>query len=125
MPPHSHDRVAAAGVFPLSHVFANRAGKRLSGSAFWDAFRLLLEQTNEALAACEIPLAIEDLGFHDLRSKAGDDAEEDGRDMPRQHPGRDAQALRTPRAQGRAAQSEARIAEELLWGMGNCEALSR
>jgi hypothetical protein len=70
-----------AGVFPLSPVFANRAGGELSGNAFWDAFRLLLRQTNETLAECEIPLAIEDLGFHDLRSKAGDDAEEAGVDM--------------------------------------------
>jgi hypothetical protein len=70
-----------AGAFPLSPVFANRAGGELSGQSFWDSFRLLLQHTNEALAACAIPLAIEDLGFHDLRSKAGDDAEEAGIDM--------------------------------------------
>lgn len=67
-----------AGVFPLSYVFANRKGGKLSGGAFWDAFRLLVNQTNADLAACEIPLSIDDLGFHDLRSKAGDDAEEAG-----------------------------------------------
>jgi hypothetical protein len=70
-----------AGQFPLSPVFANRGGGELSGGAFWDAFRLLLQQTNEALAECEIPLKIEPMGFHALRSKAGDDAEEDGRQM--------------------------------------------
>lgn len=71
-----------AGVFPLSYVFAARDGGQLSGGAFWDAFRLLLRQTNEALAGCEIPLSIEDLGFHDLRSKAGDDyVEETGGEM--------------------------------------------
>lgn len=69
------------GVFPLSHVFANRGGGRLSGSSFWDSFRLLVTQTNQALAECAIPLEIRDLGFHDLRSKAGDDAEEAGFDM--------------------------------------------
>jgi hypothetical protein len=70
-----------AGVFPLSPVFASRSGGRLSGSAFWDSFSLLVRQTNEALAECAIPLSIEDLGFHDLRSKAGDDAEAAGFDM--------------------------------------------
>jgi len=70
-----------AGVFPLSPVFANRAGGKLSGNAFWDSFRLLVRQTNAALAECSIPLSIEDLGFHDLRSKAGDDAEAAGMDM--------------------------------------------
>ena len=70
-----------AGLFPLSPVFANRAGGELSGNAFWDSFRLLIRQTNEELGRCDIPLAIEDLGFHDLRSKAGDDAEDAGIDM--------------------------------------------
>lgn len=69
-----------AGVFPLSPVFAARDGKELSGSAFWDSFRDLLRFTNTALAECDIPLAIEDLGFHDLRSDAGDEAEEQGQD---------------------------------------------
>jgi integrase len=69
-----------AGVFPLSHVFAGRSGKALSGSAFWDAFRLLVEQTNAELATCEIPLSIDDITFHDIRSKAGDDAAEQGQD---------------------------------------------
>lgn len=70
-----------AGVFPLSPVFASRSGEKLSGNAFWSSFRLLVEQTNAALAECAIPLAIEDLGFHDLRSAAGDDAEEAWIDM--------------------------------------------
>lgn len=70
-----------AGVFPLSPVFANRAGRELSGNAFWDGFRLLLAQTNAELARGEIPLTIEYLGFHALRSKAGDDAQDDGHDM--------------------------------------------
>lgn len=70
-----------AGVFPLSPVFAARNGKELSGNAFWGDFRRLVQQTNEALAGCAVPLKIEDLGFHDLRSKAGDDAEEAGFDM--------------------------------------------
>ncbi len=70
-----------AGIFPLSPVFASRSGGKLSGGAFWDSFRLLVQQTNEALAQCAIPLVIEDLGFHDLRSKAGDDAEDAGLEM--------------------------------------------
>jgi len=71
-----------AGVFPLSPVFASRSGEKLSGQSFWDAFRLLVQQTNEQLAACEIQLSIDDLGFHDLRSKAGDDyVEETGGNM--------------------------------------------
>jgi hypothetical protein len=79
-----------AGVFPLSPVFASRRGGKVSGPAFWDAFRTLVERTNEILAAGVVDpatlerhaaLAIEDLGFHDLRSKAGDDAAEAGQDI--------------------------------------------
>jgi integrase len=69
-----------AGVFPLSPIFASRDGKELSGNAFWDSFRELLKLTNATLAECAIPLSIEDLGFHDLRSSAGDDAAEQGQD---------------------------------------------
>ncbi len=70
-----------AGVFPLSPVFASRKGGRLSGSSFWTAFRRLVDETNRVLAAGEIKLSIDDIGFHDLRSKAGDDAEEAGMQM--------------------------------------------
>lgn len=69
------------GVFPLSPVFAARGGRRLSGSAFWSGFRDLVNDTNAELSRCEIPLKIDDLGFHDLRSKAGDDAAEAGMEM--------------------------------------------
>jgi len=79
-----------AGVFPLSHVFASRSGKRVSGSTFWAEFRRLVERVNATLAAGVVDphtleaherIAIEDLGFHDLRSKAGDDARDAGIDM--------------------------------------------
>lgn len=79
-----------AGIFPLSPVFASRSGKRVAGPSFWTEFRRLVERTNAELALGVIDpdtlephasLAIEDLGFHDLRSKAGDDAQEAGIDI--------------------------------------------
>ena len=78
-----------------------------------------MRQTNEALAECEIPLAIEDLGFHDLRSKAGDDAEEASFDMHSflgNTPAVRRQALRAARAQGCAAPAQTRRNGELRLG---------
>ena len=72
-------KLPGASVFPASPLFPTREGKRLSYNAFHDEWTDLKAATNAALAECEIPLAIEDLHFHDLRSKAHDDAEEEGR----------------------------------------------
>lgn len=66
------------GAFPLQAVFPSRSGKPLTLSGFESNWSRLRETTNAALGECEIPLRIEDLHFHDLRSKAGDDAEEAG-----------------------------------------------
>ena len=59
-------------------VFPADDGTELTLDAFEKRWGKLKRATNEALAACEIPLAIEDLHFQDLRSMAGDDAEEQG-----------------------------------------------
>lgn len=61
-------------------VFPADDGTELTLDAFEKRWWKLKRATNEALAACEIPLAIEDLHFQDLRSMAGDDAEEQGQD---------------------------------------------
>lgn len=68
----------AATAFPASPVFPTRRGKPYSYSGFNRAWKLLIERTNSALAECAIPLRIDDLVFHDLRSKAHDDAEDAG-----------------------------------------------
>lgn len=64
--------------FPASPVFPSRRGTRQKYNAFNLSWQALKRRTNAALAACEVPLRIEDLHFHDLRSKAHDDAEEAG-----------------------------------------------
>lgn len=66
--------------FPASPVFPSRRGKEQGKAGFASAWSRLLKRTNAALAQCEIPLTIADLHFHDLRSKAHDDAEEAGRE---------------------------------------------
>lgn len=73
----SHGKVVQ-GQFPLQPIFPSRTGKPLTLSGFESNWQRLRDMTNVALAACEIPLAIEDLHFHDNRSKAGDDADELG-----------------------------------------------
>lgn len=65
--------------FPASPVFPTVRGGPYSYSGFYRAWKRLLERANAELAACEVPLRIEDLHFHDLRSKAHDDAEDEGR----------------------------------------------
>lgn len=70
-----------AGRFPLSPVFPSRTGKPLTLSGFESNWRRLRRITNEALAQCESPLEIDDLHFHDIRSKAGDDAADAGFDL--------------------------------------------
>lgn len=70
-----------AGRFPLSPVFPSRTGKPLTLSGFETNWQRLRSKTNEALAQCDIPLTIEDLHFHDIRSKAGDDASDAGFDL--------------------------------------------
>jgi site-specific recombinase XerD len=69
------------GHFPLEPIFPSRNGRPLTLSGFESNWQRLVELTNAALAECEVPLAIEDLHFHDLRSKAGDDAAAAGFDI--------------------------------------------
>lgn len=64
--------------FPASPVFPGRRGKQTTYRVFDDQWQALKRRTNAALAECDIKLSIEDLHFHDLRSKAHDDAEESG-----------------------------------------------
>lgn len=73
------DELPAATAFPASPVFPSRRRRAFSYSGFHRAWNDLIERTNAELAGCEIPLKIEDLHFHDLRSKAHDDAEDAGR----------------------------------------------
>jgi integrase len=69
-------KLPGATPFPASPVFPSRRGKPLSHSAFKTAWRNLRIRANKMLA----PLVIEELHFHDLRSKAHDDAVEAGRE---------------------------------------------
>jgi integrase len=61
------------------YVFPTKKGDRLDYDAFWRGWDSLRKATNAMLAECDPPLHIEDLHFHDLRSKAHDDAEEQNR----------------------------------------------
>jgi integrase len=61
------------------YVFPTKKGDRLDYDAFWRGWDALRKATNAMLAECAPPLHIEDLHFHDLRSKAHDDAEEQNR----------------------------------------------
>jgi hypothetical protein len=76
--------------FPLSPVFPSRTGRQLSYEGFDAQWQDLKRATNALLAdgivdpdtfAIAPGLVIEDLHFHDLRSKAGDDAEDAGHEM--------------------------------------------
>ena len=71
-----------ATAFPASPVFPSRRGTAQSYKAFDSAWQKLKRRANALLAACDVPLGIADLHFHDLRSKAHDDAEEQGMDGP-------------------------------------------
>lgn len=73
------EKLPGATMFPASPVFPTRLGKPYSYSGFNRAWNRLLERANAELATCAIPLSIADLHFHDLRSKAHDDAEDAGR----------------------------------------------
>ena len=73
------DALPVATAFPASPVFPSRARRAFSYSGFHRLWNDLLARVNAALAECEIPLQIDDLHFHDLRSKAHDDAEDAGR----------------------------------------------
>lgn len=70
--------LAGATPFPASPVFPSRRGRPQSYGAFDSSWQALKRKANALLHACEVPLKIEDLHFHDLRSKAHDDAEEAG-----------------------------------------------
>lgn len=61
------------------YVFPTKKGDRWDYDAFWRGWDSLRKATNAMLAECDPPLHIEDLHFHDLRSKAHDDAEEQNR----------------------------------------------
>ena len=73
------DALPGATTFPASPVFPTVRRHAYSYSGFNRAWLALVERTNAELAACAVPLRIVDLHFHDLRSKAHDDAEEAGR----------------------------------------------
>lgn len=69
------------GHFPLQPIFPSRNGTPLTLSGFESNWQRLRELTNAALAEAGVALQIDDLHFHDLRSKAGDDADELGADL--------------------------------------------
>lgn len=73
-------KLPGATPFPASPVFPDRRGKEQTKAAFNSAWDSLRRRTNALLDECEIPLRIEDLRFHDLRSKVHDDAEDAGRE---------------------------------------------
>lgn len=64
--------------FPASPVFPTRRGGHVAYGTFNTQWQELKRKVNRLLAACEVPLEIQDLHFHDLRSKAHDDAEDAG-----------------------------------------------
>lgn len=79
-------KLPGATKFPKSPLFPGRRGKRFTYSGFDTAWQALKRKTNEVLAAGIVDpdtlelhagLVILDLHFHDLRSKAHDDAEEE------------------------------------------------
>lgn len=81
------EKLRGATKFPASPVFPTRTGTTMSYAAFDGQWQLLKRQTNSALAAGIVDpdslevrpgLAILDFHFHDLRSKAHDDAEDAG-----------------------------------------------
>ena len=61
-------------------IFPAENGEAVTLDAFEKRWGRLKRATNRMLAQCDVPLQIEDLHFHDLRSMAGDDAEEAGQD---------------------------------------------
>jgi len=68
------EQLPGASRFPASPVFPSPSGKPITYDTFDKWWQQLKQDTNAALAECEIPLKIENLHFHDLRSKAHDDA---------------------------------------------------
>lgn len=74
------EKLPGATAFPASPVFPTRHRRAYSYSGFNRAWNALIASTNAVLADCAVKLRIEDLHFHDLRSKAHDDAEEMGRE---------------------------------------------
>jgi hypothetical protein len=60
-------------------LFPNTRGDAYAYGGFNTAWTKLKAETNAALAECDVQLRIDDLHFHDLRSKAHDDAEDEGR----------------------------------------------
>lgn len=95
--PRLHELIAAAEAlpsaskFPASPIFPSSRGKAFTYGGWYGAWVKLLAKANAALAAGVIDpsadgfpvypgLAIADLNVHDVRSKAHDDAEEQGRE---------------------------------------------
>lgn len=66
--------------FPASPLFPHSRAKAYTYSGWYSAWAGLIEEANRQLACCAVPLAIEDLNVHDVRSKVHDDAEEMGRE---------------------------------------------
>jgi site-specific recombinase XerD len=62
------------------YVFATNRGEMLTLDAFEKRWAKLKARTNALLAESDVPLRIDDLHFHDVRSKAHDDAVESGED---------------------------------------------
>jgi integrase len=66
--------------FPASPIFPHTRGKAYTYSGWYSAWADLIDEANRQLAACDVPLSIEDLNVHDVRSKVHDDAEAMGRE---------------------------------------------
>lgn len=66
--------------FPASALFPHTRGKAYTYSGWYSAWAELVTDANRLLAECEVPLAIDDLNVHDVRSKVHDDAEDMGRE---------------------------------------------
>lgn len=67
-------KLPGATPFPASPLFPGRRGRHTTYNAFKQGWQKLRKRANAML----LPLVIEDLHFHDLRSKAHDDAEDAG-----------------------------------------------
>lgn len=74
------ERLPGATKFPASPLFPAPSGRAIDYDSFDKQWQALKRLANAELALCEIPLVIPPLHFHDLRSKAHDDAIDAGMD---------------------------------------------
>lgn len=73
------ESLPGASKFPASPIFPSESGRPYRYARFNEEWNALKAKANAELATGAIPLSIEDLHFHDLRSKAHDDAEDESR----------------------------------------------